>query len=222
MLRETYWLTASSASRLASAPLAPPPTPSATIMRSASRWLSAMRLSGTGQAGLLHDHLFSEGADEEVVLILGADLPGVGEPVDVDLVVPGLPVGRGRRSGLGRRSWWTSCSGEAECPNLRREARGCQRPADSPDLGRRRPSADAVAEPVYGPASRPAGALPATSAAQERGCDPQQPFGPSRDLYCVELLAAPGLPGVTGRVELSRDAGPFTVEVGRTAARGHD
>ena len=57
-------------------------------------------------------------------------------------------------------------------------------------------------------------ALPATSAGQERGCDPQQPFGPSRDLYCVELLATPGLPGVTGRVELSRDAGPFTVEVG--------
>ena len=42
MLRETYWVTASSASRLASAPFVPPPTPSATIISSASRWLSAI------------------------------------------------------------------------------------------------------------------------------------------------------------------------------------
>jgi FtsP/CotA-like multicopper oxidase with cupredoxin domain len=53
-----------------------------------------------------------------------------------------------------------------------------------------------------------------SAAAQDRACDPQQPFGPSRDLYCMELLPVPGLHGVVGRVELSRRPGPFTVDVG--------
>ena len=54
-------------------------------------------------------------------------------------------------------------------------------------------------------------AVPA--AAQERPCDPQVPLGPSHDLYCIELIPAPGILGVSGRVELSHQDGPFTVGV---------
>ena len=46
-----------------------------------------------------------------------------------------------------------------------------------------------------------------------RPCDPQTPLGPSHDLYCIDLIAAPGARGASGRVELSHPAGPFTVGV---------
>jgi FtsP/CotA-like multicopper oxidase with cupredoxin domain len=49
--------------------------------------------------------------------------------------------------------------------------------------------------------------------AQGRPCDPPTPFGPSHDLYCIELIPAPGITGVTGRVELAHPGGPFTVAV---------
>jgi len=49
--------------------------------------------------------------------------------------------------------------------------------------------------------------------ASQRPCDPQTPLGPSHDLYCLELVAAPGVHGVSGRVELSIPPGPFTVAV---------
>ena len=75
MLRVTYWVTPSSAMRLASPPLVPPPTPSATIARSATRWLPAMSV-GVGEAGVLDRDLLAQGADEEVVLVVLADLPG--------------------------------------------------------------------------------------------------------------------------------------------------
>lgn len=58
----------------------------------------------------------------------------------------------------------------------------------------------------------PAGAGP-------RSCDPPTPLGPSHDLYCIELIPAPGVPGASGRVELAFPSGPFTVSVtadGRT------
>ncbi len=48
---------------------------------------------------------------------------------------------------------------------------------------------------------------------QGRPCDPSTPLGPSHDLYCVELVAAPGVTGVAGRVELATPPGPFTVGV---------
>jgi len=51
------------------------------------------------------------------------------------------------------------------------------------------------------------------TAAQQRPCDPPTPLGPSHDLYCIELVAAPGATGVSGRIELARPAGPFTVAV---------
>jgi len=51
-----------------------------------------------------------------------------------------------------------------------------------------------------------------------RPCDPPTPLGPSHDLYCVELVAAPGVNGVSGRVELASPPGPFTVAV---TADGH-
>jgi hypothetical protein len=38
----------------------------------------------------MHFHAFVEGREEEVVLIVRSDLPLVGEPVEVDLVVGGL------------------------------------------------------------------------------------------------------------------------------------
>src|SRR2546428_4472176 len=51
------------------------------------------------------------------------------------------------------------------------------------------------------------------TAAQQRPCDPPTPLGPSHDLYCIELVAAPGIAGVSGRVELAHPPGPFTVAV---------
>jgi FtsP/CotA-like multicopper oxidase with cupredoxin domain len=45
-------------------------------------------------------------------------------------------------------------------------------------------------------------------------CDgPVRPLAPSRDLYCIELIAAPRIVGVSGRVELIVRPGPFTVDV---------
>jgi FtsP/CotA-like multicopper oxidase with cupredoxin domain len=55
--------------------------------------------------------------------------------------------------------------------------------------------------------------LPA-AATQQRPCDDPSPPGPSRDLYCIELIPAPGITGVSGRVELGHVPGPFTVAVG--------
>ena len=57
--------------------------------------------------------------------------------------------------------------------------------------------------------------LGAPVAAAQRPCDtsPSDSLGPSRDLYCMELIAAPGITGVSGRVELGHVAGPFTVAV---------
>src|SRR6266516_4078183 len=51
------------------------------------------------------------------------------------------------------------------------------------------------------------------TAAQQRPCDPPTPLGPSHDLYCIELVPAPGVMGVSGRVELAYPPGPFTVAV---------
>jgi suppressor of ftsI len=56
------------------------------------------------------------------------------------------------------------------------------------------------------------GATPAV--AQQRPCDEPTPLGPSRDLYCIELVPAPGITGVSGRVELGHLPGPFTLAVG--------
>jgi FtsP/CotA-like multicopper oxidase with cupredoxin domain len=55
--------------------------------------------------------------------------------------------------------------------------------------------------------------LAAPLAAQQRPCDPPGPLAPSRDLYCIELVAAPGAEGAAGRVELGQVPGPFTVAV---------
>src|SRR5260370_202190 len=52
-----------------------------------------------------------------------------------------------------------------------------------------------------------------SSLAQGRPCDPPAPLGPSRDLYCIELVPAPGIAGVVGRIELAPPPGPFTVSV---------
>ena len=95
-----YWVTASSAVGLASSLLTPPPTPSATIMRKASRSGPAVRLS-LSQAGQADLHLLLQGTDEEV-LVLGADLSLMGDPVDIDLLVVRLALGScGRRCGHG-------------------------------------------------------------------------------------------------------------------------
>jgi suppressor of ftsI len=50
--------------------------------------------------------------------------------------------------------------------------------------------------------------------AQQRPCDAPDSLGPSRDLYCIELVPAPGIAGVSGRVELGPLPGPFTIAVG--------
>jgi suppressor of ftsI len=54
---------------------------------------------------------------------------------------------------------------------------------------------------------------PAPAAALQRPCEAQAPLGPSRDLYCMELIPAPGIAGVSGRVEFGYAPGPFTVAV---------
>ncbi|MCR4341471.1 MAG: multicopper oxidase family protein [Gemmatimonadaceae bacterium] len=60
-----------------------------------------------------------------------------------------------------------------------------------------------------------AGALAgSTTGAQDRPCDAQPTaLAPSRDLYCIELIAAPGIRNASGRVELGRIPGPFTIAV---------
>ena len=56
--------------------------------------------------------------------------------------------------------------------------------------------------------------VPAVGAAQSGFCNgPERPLAPSRDLYCIELIAAPGITGAEGRVELGHPAGPFTIAV---------
>ena len=49
--------------------------------------------------------------------------------------------------------------------------------------------------------------------AQQRPCDGPTPLGPSRDLYCIELVSVPGIDGTSGLVELGQVPGPFTVAV---------
>ena len=50
--------------------------------------------------------------------------------------------------------------------------------------------------------------------AQDRPCDDRPASSaPSRDLYCIELIATPGTPDATGRVELGLGRGPFTIAV---------
>jgi FtsP/CotA-like multicopper oxidase with cupredoxin domain len=58
---------------------------------------------------------------------------------------------------------------------------------------------------------------------QDRPCDRDPaPLAASADLYCIRLTAAPGVAGVTGRLELARIPGPFTVAVtGDGTARYH-
>lgn len=46
----------------------------------------------------------------------------------------------------------------------------------------------------------------------QRPCDvPSAPHGPSRDLYCIELIPTPDIPIASGRVELGYLPNPFTV-----------
>lgn len=52
----------------------------------------------------------------------------------------------------------------------------------------------------------------ASAAHAQRPCDVSPaPNGPSRDLYCIELVPAPGVAGASGRVELAYLPNPFTV-----------
>jgi FtsP/CotA-like multicopper oxidase with cupredoxin domain len=60
----------------------------------------------------------------------------------------------------------------------------------------------------------PIALLLAASAARAQLCDaPASPLSPSRDLYCLELVPVPTMPRASGRVELGRIPGPFTVAV---------
>ena len=46
----------------------------------------------------------------------------------------------------------------------------------------------------------------------QRPCDVSAaPNGPSRDLYCIELIPVPDIPGASGRVELAYLPNPFTI-----------
>src|SRR5687768_246614 len=60
---------------------------------------------------------------------------------------------------------------------------------------------------------------PSASSAQTSFCDgTESAASPSRDLYCIELVPAVGIRAGTGRVELGRTPGPFTVDA---SADGH-
>lgn len=51
-------------------------------------------------------------------------------------------------------------------------------------------------------------------AARAQDCDgAAPPLSPSRDLYCIELIPAPGMSFASGRVALGRRPGPFTIHV---------
>jgi hypothetical protein len=52
---------------------------------------------GVGQAGEAYDHLLPQRGDEEMVLVFGADFPGVGESVHVDFLVSRLAIECGWR-----------------------------------------------------------------------------------------------------------------------------
>lgn len=57
---------------------------------------------------------------------------------------------------------------------------------------------------------------PTRTQAQLRPCEPRGSGpGPSRDLYCIELVPAPGVEHLTASVELSYVSTPFTVAVTR-------
>ena len=58
-------------------------------------------------------------------------------------------------------------------------------------------------------------AILAASADAQVCSGPEQSLAPSRDLYCIELIPAPGVTGASGRVLLGRRAGPFTIDVTR-------
>lgn len=63
--------------------------------------------------------------------------------------------------------------------------------------------------------------LPAVASAQAATslCDgPARPLAPSRDLWCIELVATPDAVGASGRVALAQPDGPFTVAVTREGA----
>jgi len=56
-------------------------------------------------------------------------------------------------------------------------------------------------------------------AARAQDCDgAAPPLSPSRDLYCIELIPAPGMSFASGRVALGRRPGPFTIDVTVTGA----
>jgi len=62
---------------------------------------------------------------------------------------------------------------------------------------------------------------PSALSAQRSLCDTAAAGSrvPSRDLYCLVLVASPDITGVSGQVELGRAPGPFTIAVtaeGRT------
>jgi suppressor of ftsI len=57
-------------------------------------------------------------------------------------------------------------------------------------------------------------AAPPRVAIAQHPCDAAAaPIAPSRDLYCIELAAPPGISGATGVIELGWTPGPFTVPV---------
>src|SRR5437762_11225424 len=55
----------------------------------------------------------------------------------------------------------------------------------------------------------------ATAGGQAALCERAPPgvLAPSRDLYCLALVAAPDIDGISGHVELGQPAGPFTIAV---------
>jgi FtsP/CotA-like multicopper oxidase with cupredoxin domain len=74
------------------------------------------------------------------------------------------------------------------------------------------PAMLAAYAPRVGAQGRPCDA-PSVPAADTLSPRRALPLAPSRDLYCVELIPAPRTPEATGRVELGRPGGPFTVGV---------
>ena len=99
MLRWTYWVAASTAIRLASSPLTPPPTPSATIMRKASRSLSRVTPSMVGRLVWRTTICRFREQMRKWSWLSFRTFPVMGDAVDVDLVVVRLALGSGDGGG---------------------------------------------------------------------------------------------------------------------------
>ena len=87
---ETYWVTASRADPARFLALRASAHSVGHHRQIGESLGSRHEVLGPGETGLVDHHLLAQRADQEVVLVVGADSAGVGETVGIDLVVERL------------------------------------------------------------------------------------------------------------------------------------